>query len=80
MPESKEWQEDLCVLTNGFKVNGSGKCTPYKSVDGGHVILCLYANDLLIFFYDLDVIKKYKIIPYSNFDIKDLVKRISYLV
>lgn len=49
----KQWYEkfDICLLSNGFKINKSNKYEYYKSIDGSHVIICLYVDNLLIFLF-----------------------------
>jgi hypothetical protein len=63
---------DQCLLSNGFKTNESDKCIYYKSFDDAHVIICLYADDLLIFGSNIDIINTTKILLKNNFDMKNL--------
>lgn len=70
----KQWHEkfDICMLSNGLKINESDKCIYYKSENDAHVIIRLYVDDLLIFGTNLDVIHAVKFLLNNSFDIKDM--------
>jgi hypothetical protein len=44
----------------GFVVNEADKCVYYCYGGGRGVIMCLYADDILIFGTDIDIIKEVK--------------------
>ena len=59
-------------LSYGVVVNGSDSCVYSKSNKHAFVIICLYANDMLVFGTSIEVIKMAKDFLNSNFEIKDL--------
>nr|GEV36279.1 zinc finger, CCHC-type [Tanacetum cinerariifolium] len=72
---SKQWHQkfDDVVLSNGFSLNQADKCVYSKfDASGKGVIICLYANDMLIFGTDQDQVNKTKEFLSSKFDMKDL--------
>ena len=48
------------------------KCVYVKSLDGEHVIICLYVDDMLIFGTCLDIVIRTKSFISSKFDMKDM--------
>ena len=70
----KQWHEkfDKVVLEYGFKFNDHDKCLYYKESSEGHVILCLYVDDILIFGTNLEVVEDTKFYLSKKFDMKDL--------
>ncbi|GJX25762.1 zinc finger, CCHC-type containing protein [Tanacetum coccineum] len=71
----KQWHQkfDDVVLSNGFSLNQANKCMYSKfDASGKGVIICLYADDMLIFGTDQDQVNKTKEFLSSNFDMKDL--------
>jgi hypothetical protein len=53
-------------------VNEADKCVYYRFGGGEGVILCLYVDDILIFWTSLNVIKEVKEFLSQNFEMKDL--------
>lgn len=68
----KRWDEDfdLCLLSNGFRMNNSDKCIYCNSIDGAHIRSCLYIDNLLMFGTSLDIINNAKLLLKRNFDMK----------
>jgi len=47
-----QWHEiDQVVLSHGFTINDADNCVYNKSIKSDHVNMCLYVNDILIFWY-----------------------------
>ena len=70
----KQWHEkfDRIILEYGFRANEFDKCLYYKEIDGAHVLLSLYVDDILIFGSNLKIINDVKSYLSINFDMKDL--------
>ncbi|KAJ9557266.1 hypothetical protein OSB04_011880 [Centaurea solstitialis] len=71
----KQWHQkfDDVVLSNGFSLNQADKCVYSKfDTSGKGVIICLYADDMLIFGTDQDQVDKTKEFLSSKFDMKDM--------
>jgi hypothetical protein len=70
----KQWHEkfDRTLTSAGFVVNKADTCVYYRFVGGKGVILCLYVDDILIFWTSIDVINDVKYFLSQNFDMKDL--------
>ncbi|GKF82597.1 zinc finger, CCHC-type containing protein [Tanacetum coccineum] len=71
----KQWHQkfDEVVLTSGFLLNQSDKCVYSKFDDSGKgVIICLYADDMLIFGTDQNQVDKTKKFLASKFSMKDM--------
>ena len=60
------------MITNGFKINKCDKCVYIKDTRNEYVILCLYANDILIVGSDNKMVKSTKNVLNSKFDRKDM--------
>ncbi|CAM8905429.1 unnamed protein product [Rhodiola kirilowii] len=74
MNAPKQWHEkfDKVILSNGFKINECDKCVYSKNTEHGYVILCLYADDILIVGNNEELVKSTKTMLNSRFDMKDL--------
>jgi hypothetical protein len=70
----KQWLEkfDKTLTFVGFVVNEADKCEYYRFGGGEGVILCLYLDDILIFWTNLNVIKEVKEFLSQNIEMKDL--------
>ncbi|PHT58324.1 hypothetical protein CQW23_00687 [Capsicum baccatum] len=70
----KQWHEkfDQTMLANGFKINECDKCVYIKDTQNHQVIVCLYADDMLVINRDICDINATKRIFESKFDMKDL--------
>ncbi|GJX98595.1 zinc finger, CCHC-type containing protein [Tanacetum coccineum] len=71
----KQWHQkfDEVVLTSDFLLNQSDKCVYSKFDDSGKgVIICLYADDMLIFGTDQNQVDKTKKFLASKFSMKDM--------
>ena len=70
----KQWHEKLdnVLLCDGFLPNDVDKCVYSKSENGECVIMCLYADDMLIFGTCIDILSKTKLFLVSNFEMKDM--------
>jgi hypothetical protein len=70
----KQWHEkfDKTLTSVDFVVNKANKCVYYCFGGGEGVILCLYVDDILIFWTSLNVIKEVKEFLSQNFEMKDL--------
>ena len=73
-PTPKQWHEkfDNVMMSQGFKINECGKCVYVKDIKHGHVIVCLYVDDMLIVSSDDKMIISTKNMLNSRFDIKDM--------
>nr|GEW59996.1 zinc finger, CCHC-type [Tanacetum cinerariifolium] len=72
-PKQRHQKFDEVVLSNGFSLNQADKCVYSRFDDSGNgLIICLYADDMLIFGTDQDQVDKTKELLSSNFDMKDL--------
>ena len=60
------------IISHGFKVNESVKCIYYKSENDICTIICLYVDDLLIFWSNIHAINSVKSLLSANFNMKDL--------
>lgn len=60
------------MMSNGFRINECDKCVYVTDTTNGHVIVCLYINDMLIVGSNNDIIKAIKRMLASKFDMKDL--------
>ena len=60
------------MMSHGFKINECDKCVYVKEVEHGHVIVCLYADDMLIVSSDDKMITSTKKMLNSRFDMKDM--------
>ena len=58
------------IQPNSFLIHDFEKCDFLKYFDGVYVMLCLYADDILIFRTILAIIKEKNLC--NNFDMKDL--------
>jgi hypothetical protein len=63
---------DKVMLSNVYVINGADKRIYSKFNNNESVIICLYADDLLIFGTSLDVVHNTKRFLGSNFDMKDM--------
>ena len=47
----KQWHENFneTLIIDGFSSCNANRCVYTNSMDDGHVITCLYVNDMLIF-------------------------------
>jgi hypothetical protein len=72
----KQWHEkfDRILTLADFVVNEADTCVYYQFVGGKGVILCLYVDDILIFWTSIDVINDVKSFLSQNLDMKDLGK------
>ena len=70
----KQWHKkfDNAMVGNGFKINECNKCVYVKDTKNGHVILCLYVDDMLIVGNNDKMVKSTKDILNSRFDMKDM--------
>ena len=70
----KQWHEifDKAMMSNGFKINECDKCVYIKNTYKGYVIVCLYADDMLIIGSNNDMIKTTKKMLNKHFDMKDM--------
>jgi hypothetical protein len=70
----KQWHEkfDITKTQADFVVNEADKCVYYRYGGGRGVIMCLYVDDILIFWTNIVVINKVKSFLFQNFDMKDL--------
>ena len=59
-------------MSQGFKINECDKCVYVKDTKHGHVILCLYVDDMLIVDSDDKMIVSTKNMLNSRFDMKDM--------
>ena len=55
-----------------FAANEADKCVYYLYGEADGVILCLYVDDILMFGYNVNVIKEVKDFLSRNFEMKDL--------
>lgn len=60
------------MKSNGFKINECDKCVYIKSTQAGHVIVCLYVDDMLIIGNNNNVINSTKQMLTSRFEMKDM--------
>jgi hypothetical protein len=70
----KQWRDkfDKTLTSVGFVANEANKCVYYRFGGGEGVILCLYADDILIFGMNLGVIMEVKDFLSQNFEMKHL--------
>nr|ABA96872.1 retrotransposon protein, putative, Ty1-copia subclass [Oryza sativa Japonica Group] len=70
----KQWHEkfDTTLTSAGFVDNEADKCVYYRHGGGEGVILCLYVDDILIFWTSLNVIEEVKDYLSKSFEMKDL--------
>ena len=70
----KQWHENLdnVLLCDGFSTNDVDKCVYTKLENGECVIICLYVDDMLIFFTCIDIVSKTKLFIESKFEMKDM--------
>ena len=68
----KQWHEkfDRTLTSAGFAIEAN-RCVYYRYGGGVGVILCLYADDILIFGTNIDVINEVKSFLSNSFDMKD---------
>lgn len=54
----KQWHEKFneVIHSNGFTIIDADNCFYAEKYDDAYVVLCLYANDILIFSSNLDVV------------------------
>ena len=69
---SKQWNEkfDKVITSAGFAINDYDRCVYSKLISDKCIILCLYADDILIFGSDINVIYETKSNFFKNFDFK----------
>ena len=60
------------MMTNGFKINECNKCVYIKHIEDSYIILCLYADDILIVGSSDHIVKSTKDMLNSRFDMKDM--------
>ena len=60
------------LISNGFSINDVNKCIYRKVENNSCIIICLYIDDILIFWTNLQVVIDTKSFLRSKFDIKDL--------
>ena len=60
------------MMSNRFKINNCDKCVYVKNSNIGYVIICLYADDLLIMGSNNEIIQDTKRMLNNKFDTKDL--------
>jgi hypothetical protein len=65
---------DQTLTFVGFVMNEADKCVCYRFGAGERVILCLYADNILIFGTTLNVIKEVNEFLSQNFEMKDLAE------
>ncbi|KAK3040689.1 hypothetical protein RJ639_028385 [Escallonia herrerae] len=70
----KQWHEkfDRVMIENGFRINECDKCVYVKGMEKGHVIVCLYVDDMLIIGSNNEFIKATKKMLTSKFEMKDM--------
>ena len=70
----KQWHEkfETTLTSVGFVANEADKCVYYRQGGGEGVVLCLYVDDILIFWTSLKVIEEVKIFLSHCFEMKDL--------
>ena len=70
----KQWHRKFVhvLISNGLFVNDANKCIYRKVENNPCIIICLYADDMLIFGTNLQVVIKTKSFLSSKFDMKDL--------
>jgi hypothetical protein len=70
----KQWHEKFneVLFSDGFSSIEVDKCVYIKSLNGEHVIICLYVDDMLIFGTCVDIVIKTKSFLSSKFDMKDM--------
>jgi hypothetical protein len=58
----KKWHEKFneILISDGFSSIEVNKCVDIKSLDGEHVIMCLYVDDMFIFVTCIDIVIKTK--------------------
>ena len=60
------------MIKNGFTTNECDKYVSTKTVENAYIIVCLYANYMLILETNIEFIKSAKRMLSNNFDLKDL--------
>ena len=60
------------LIIDGFSSIEVDKCVYVKSLEGEHVIICLYVDDMLIFGTCIDIVITTKSFLLSKFDMKDM--------
>ena len=60
------------MIKDGFTINKCDKCVYTKIAGYACIIICLYADDMLILGTNIEVIKSTKRMLSNNFDMKDL--------
>ena len=61
------------LVSNGYLINVADKCIYLKSYDTNtYVIICIYVDDMLIFWTSMNVINETKKFFEYNFDMKDM--------
>ena len=70
--DNKVCKLDNLIISNDFEVNESDKCIYYKSKNNIYTIICLYVDDLLVFYSNIHVGNNMKSLLCANFDMKDL--------
>ena len=71
-----QWYEkfDSVMISNGFKINEYDKCVYVKNTKKWYVIVCFYADDMLIIGSNNKIIKTTKKMLNSKFDMNDMGK------
>ncbi|KAA3466416.1 Zinc finger, CCHC-type [Gossypium australe] len=62
---------DKVTLSNDFKIKEVNKCVYVKNADKRYIIVCLYVDDMLIFYSNEYMIKSTKNMLTKSFDMKD---------
>ena len=70
----KQWHEkfDSVMIKVGFTINECDKCVYTKTVGNACIIICLYADDMLILGTNIEIIRSTKRMLTNSFDMKDL--------
>jgi hypothetical protein len=70
----KQWHKKFnrTVTSTGFVMNEADTCVYYHFGGGEGVVLCLYVDDILIFWTNINVINDVKSFLSQHFDMKDL--------
>ena len=71
-----QWYEkfDSVMISNGFKINEYDKCVYVKNTKKWYVIVCFYADDMLIIGSNNEIIKTTKKMLNSKIEMKDMSK------
>lgn len=62
---------DQVMLFDDFQTNIDDKCFYTKTIKHDYVVLCLYVDDIMIFYCNIQVINITKYFLFENIDMKD---------